>query len=89
MLLCDVGDAGSLATMARQTRLVLNCVGPVSAGTGGASSFSPSSSSCPGPGELPRRDSAALGTRARSSGTAVHCSAPRASRGALQDRSPR
>lgn len=31
MLLCDVGDPGSLAAMARQTRLVLNCVGPVSA----------------------------------------------------------
>ncbi|XP_032912357.1 saccharopine dehydrogenase-like oxidoreductase [Catharus ustulatus] len=28
VLLCDVGDAGSLATMARQTRVVLNCVGP-------------------------------------------------------------
>ncbi|NXS01285.1 SCPDL oxidoreductase, partial [Oxylabes madagascariensis] len=28
VLLCDVGDAGSLATMAKQTRLVLNCVGP-------------------------------------------------------------
>lgn len=31
LLLCDVGDAASLAAMARQTRLVLNCVGPVSA----------------------------------------------------------
>lgn len=31
VLLCDVGDAASLAAMARQTRLVLNCVGPVSA----------------------------------------------------------
>ncbi|NXS06754.1 SCPDL oxidoreductase, partial [Neodrepanis coruscans] len=28
VLLCDVGDAASLAAMARQTRLVLNCVGP-------------------------------------------------------------
>ncbi|XP_047908062.2 saccharopine dehydrogenase-like oxidoreductase [Anser cygnoides] len=28
VLLCDVGDPGSLAAMARQTRLVLNCVGP-------------------------------------------------------------
>ncbi|XP_064365494.1 saccharopine dehydrogenase-like oxidoreductase [Dromaius novaehollandiae] len=28
VLLCDVGDADSLAAMARQTRLVLNCVGP-------------------------------------------------------------
>ncbi|NWU60676.1 SCPDL oxidoreductase, partial [Pterocles burchelli] len=28
VLLCDVGDAGSLAAVARQTRLVLNCVGP-------------------------------------------------------------
>lgn len=28
MLLCDVDDAASLAAMARQTRLVLNCVGP-------------------------------------------------------------
>ncbi|XP_014805886.1 PREDICTED: saccharopine dehydrogenase-like oxidoreductase, partial [Calidris pugnax] len=28
LLLCDVSDATSLATMARQTRLVLNCVGP-------------------------------------------------------------
>lgn len=31
VLLCDVDDAASLAAMARQTRLVLNCVGPVSA----------------------------------------------------------
>lgn len=31
MLLGDVGDAASLAAMARQTRLVLSCVGPVSA----------------------------------------------------------
>ncbi|XP_074878336.1 saccharopine dehydrogenase-like oxidoreductase isoform X2 [Buteo buteo] len=29
VLLCDVGDAASLAAVARQTRLVLNCVGPV------------------------------------------------------------
>ncbi|XP_063184963.1 saccharopine dehydrogenase-like oxidoreductase [Chroicocephalus ridibundus] len=29
LLLCDVGDAASLAAMARQTRLVLNCVGPL------------------------------------------------------------
>ncbi|NXK83235.1 SCPDL oxidoreductase, partial [Amazona guildingii] len=28
VLLCDVDDAASLAAMARQTRLVLNCVGP-------------------------------------------------------------
>ncbi|KAM6271503.1 saccharopine dehydrogenase-like oxidoreductase [Spheniscus humboldti] len=28
VLLCDVGDAASLAAVARQTRLVLNCVGP-------------------------------------------------------------
>ncbi|NXX77637.1 SCPDL oxidoreductase, partial [Urocolius indicus] len=28
VLLCDVGDAASLAAMAKQTRLVLNCVGP-------------------------------------------------------------
>ncbi|NWQ70333.1 SCPDL oxidoreductase, partial [Neopipo cinnamomea] len=28
VLLCDVSDAGSLAAMAKQTRLVLNCVGP-------------------------------------------------------------
>ncbi|KAM6207398.1 uncharacterized protein WM294_001758 [Sarcoramphus papa] len=28
VLLCDVGDAASLAAAARQTRLVLNCVGP-------------------------------------------------------------
>uniref|UniRef100_A0A8C6YPY0 Saccharopine dehydrogenase-like oxidoreductase n=2 Tax=Nothoprocta perdicaria TaxID=30464 RepID=A0A8C6YPY0_NOTPE len=28
VLLCDVGDEGSLAAMAKQTRLVLNCVGP-------------------------------------------------------------
>ncbi|XP_076219829.1 saccharopine dehydrogenase-like oxidoreductase [Aptenodytes patagonicus] len=28
VLLCDVGDAASLAAMARQTRLGLNCVGP-------------------------------------------------------------
>ncbi|NXT51030.1 SCPDL oxidoreductase, partial [Pluvianellus socialis] len=28
LLLCDVGDAASLAAMAKQTRLVLNCVGP-------------------------------------------------------------
>ncbi|NXH70996.1 SCPDL oxidoreductase, partial [Hydrobates tethys] len=28
VLLCDVGDAASLAAMARQTRLVLSCVGP-------------------------------------------------------------
>ncbi|XP_072712620.1 saccharopine dehydrogenase-like oxidoreductase isoform X2 [Ciconia boyciana] len=28
VLLCDVGDAASVAAMARQTRLVLNCVGP-------------------------------------------------------------
>lgn len=31
VLLCGVGDAASLAATARQTRLVLNCVGPVSA----------------------------------------------------------
>uniref|UniRef100_A0A8C5IEM3 Saccharopine dehydrogenase-like oxidoreductase n=1 Tax=Junco hyemalis TaxID=40217 RepID=A0A8C5IEM3_JUNHY len=28
VLLCDVSDAGSLAAMAKQTRVVLNCVGP-------------------------------------------------------------
>ncbi|XP_064014757.1 saccharopine dehydrogenase-like oxidoreductase [Pogoniulus pusillus] len=28
VLLCDVGDAASLAAMAKQTRLVLSCVGP-------------------------------------------------------------
>lgn len=80
MLLCDVGDAGSLATMARQTRLVLNCVGPVSAGMRagrcphglllrGRASAAGGGAACarPGHGERPRTDSAALGTRPRSS----------------------
>lgn len=35
VLLCDVGDPASLAAMAKQTRVVLNCVGPVSCGMRG------------------------------------------------------
>lgn len=76
LLLCDVGDAASLAAMARQTRLVLNCVGPVSAGVRAV---------------LPRRPAGAAPGRARGGAclfapaaglSAVGLPAPRAGRAA-------